>query len=206
MRNSSVREATEAYPEKMEANAEEIKYVMEHQEVSTQKAVVEIIRALKERYRHRHLAVGHCQQPKKWTQGDGGSWKKLAAAHRQMTGCAIPARRKGHHHQEPGRDNVARGDPRGQTLERRQWMHQEGSNGIWDQDLKEQLHLGNERTSNRIFRKALMLEIMKRRVEYTCDSINIPYRVSYKKRMSWHMAVMTGFLCFSHSFQENETT
>jgi hypothetical protein len=52
-------------------------------------------------------------------------------------------------------------------------MHQEGSNGIRDRDLKEQLHLGNKRTSNRIFRKALMMEIMKQGVEYTCDSINI---------------------------------
>jgi hypothetical protein len=32
---------------------------------------------------------------------------------------------------------------------------------IRNRDLKEQLHLGSERTSSRIFRKALMLEIGK---------------------------------------------
>jgi hypothetical protein len=37
----------------------------------------------------------------------------------------------------------------------------EGSNGIRGRDLKEQLCLGSERTSGRIFRKALMLEIVK---------------------------------------------
>jgi hypothetical protein len=45
------------------------------------------------------------------------------------------------------------------------WARLEGSSGIRDRDLKEQLCLGSERTSGRIFRKALMLEIMKRRME-----------------------------------------
>jgi hypothetical protein len=67
MRNSSLREVTEAYPEKMEANPEEITCLMEHHEVSKQKAVVDIIRAPKERYRYQHLAAGHSQQQKKWT-------------------------------------------------------------------------------------------------------------------------------------------
>jgi hypothetical protein len=58
------------------------KSVVQHQEVSKEKDTVSIIRALKERYRYWHLAVGHSQQSKIWTQGDGGSWKKSAAAHR----------------------------------------------------------------------------------------------------------------------------
>jgi hypothetical protein len=41
----------------------------------------------------------------------------------------------------------------------------EGGSGIRDGDLKEQLRLGSERTSGGIFRKALVLEIVKRRVE-----------------------------------------
>jgi hypothetical protein len=41
----------------------------------------------------------------------------------------------------------------------------EGSTGIRDGDFKEQLHLGSERISDRIFRKALVLEIVKGSVE-----------------------------------------
>jgi hypothetical protein len=37
----------------------------------------------------------------------------------------------------------------------------EGINGIRDRDLKKQVHLGSEMTSSRIFRKALMLGIVK---------------------------------------------
>jgi hypothetical protein len=44
--------------------------------VPTEEAVVETIEALD----GRHLAIRHRRQPKKWTQGDGGSWNKLAAA------------------------------------------------------------------------------------------------------------------------------
>jgi hypothetical protein len=40
-------------------------------------------------------------------------------------------------------------------------MHQEGSSGIRDRALKEPMHLESERTSSRIFRKDLVLEIMK---------------------------------------------
>lgn len=58
MRNSSLKETTEAYPEKkMEANPEKIKSVVEHQKVSKEKAAVYMIRALKERYGYWHLAV-----------------------------------------------------------------------------------------------------------------------------------------------------
>jgi hypothetical protein len=43
------------------------------------------IRALEDRYGARHLVTGRCLQPKKRTQGNGGSQKNLAAARRQMT-------------------------------------------------------------------------------------------------------------------------
>jgi hypothetical protein len=43
----------------------------------------------------------------------------------------------------------------------RRWVKPEGGSGIRDRDVKEQLHLGSERTSGRIFRKAVVLEIMK---------------------------------------------
>jgi hypothetical protein len=50
-------------------------------------------------------------------------------------------------------------------LERRQWTCQECNSGRRDRDLKEQPHLRKERTSVRIFRKAVVLEIMKQKVE-----------------------------------------
>jgi hypothetical protein len=56
---------------------------------------------------------------------------------------------------------------------KRHMVQLEGGDGIGAQDLKEQLRLGSERTSGRIFRKALVLEIMKQRVEtFTQDSDN----------------------------------
>jgi hypothetical protein len=88
--------------------------------------------ALKEPYGVWHLATGCRRQMQKRTQGDGGPWKKLAAAHRGMAHHAIPALCKGHGHQGPGRDNIVRGAPKGWTLERRQQMYQECSNGIRD--------------------------------------------------------------------------
>jgi hypothetical protein len=51
---------------------------------------------------------------------------------------------KGHVHQGPSRNNVARGIPEGLTL-----------NGIRDRDLREQLPLRKEGTSGRIFRKTV---------------------------------------------------
>jgi hypothetical protein len=46
-------------------------------------------------------------------------------------------------------------------LKSRQWTCQEGSNGIRDQDLKEQLCLRKERISGGIFRKTVELEVAK---------------------------------------------
>jgi hypothetical protein len=82
-----------------------------------------------------------------------------------MTHRAIPAPRKSHGHQVPGRDNVARGAPKGQTLYRRRRTRQEGSNRIRGGGLKKQLSLGSEKTSGRIFGRALVLEIMNQKVE-----------------------------------------
>jgi hypothetical protein len=77
--------------------------------------MVEMIGALMEQYGDQHLAVKR-RQPKKWTQGDGGSRKKLATTHRQMTRHAILMPCKGHGHQGSGRNNVARGAPTGRML------------------------------------------------------------------------------------------
>jgi hypothetical protein len=62
----SDQEATEAYPEKMVANPDEVKSVAVHEEVPKEEAAVETFQALKEWYEDRHLAVRrHCQL-KKW--------------------------------------------------------------------------------------------------------------------------------------------
>jgi hypothetical protein len=47
-------------------------------------------------------------------------------------------------------------------LGRRQLRSQEGINGTRNRDVKEQLRLGNERTTRGIYRKSTGLEIAKR--------------------------------------------
>jgi hypothetical protein len=95
------REVTEAYPEKMEANPEEMKSEVDHEEVPKEEATVKRVRALKKRLEDRHLAVGCHVQLRKWTQADGGSWKKLATTHRGVTCCAGVVWYKGHGHTGP---------------------------------------------------------------------------------------------------------
>jgi hypothetical protein len=102
----SWREKAKAYPEKREANPEEMKCVAVHEEVPEEDVTVKTIRALKERYGDGHIAVGSRREPKKWSQGSGGSRKELAAAWRGMTRRVIPARRKGHCHQRQGMDKA----------------------------------------------------------------------------------------------------
>jgi hypothetical protein len=47
-------------------------------------------------------------------------------------------------------------------LGRRELMRQEGTNGTKNWDVKEQLRLGNERTTRGIYRKSIGLEMAKR--------------------------------------------
>jgi hypothetical protein len=76
------REITEAYAEKIQANPEGMKSVEVHEKVPKEEAVVNTVRALKNRYADRHLrvAMGRRRQVKKRGQGDDGSRKKMAAA------------------------------------------------------------------------------------------------------------------------------
>jgi hypothetical protein len=92
-----------------------MKSAAENQEVPNYEATVETIGALEDQYVDRNLAVGRRRQPKKRTQGDGGSRKKLTAAHRRITRRAVPARSKGRSH-------------RGATVEKRPKCN----NGILD--------------------------------------------------------------------------
>jgi hypothetical protein len=80
----------------METNPEEMKSEAEHEEAPKEEAAVKPVRALKRRHGDWSLPIRRHSQPKKRTQGDGGSWKKLVTAHKGMTHHAIPAGRKGH--------------------------------------------------------------------------------------------------------------
>jgi hypothetical protein len=82
---TACQEATEACLESKEPTSE---LVAVHDEVPKEEAAVKTVRALKKRYGDWHLAVGHCRQLKKWTQGDGGSQKKVATTSGGMT--AVP--------------------------------------------------------------------------------------------------------------------
>jgi hypothetical protein len=64
-------------------------------------------------------------------------------------------------HQGPGKDSVARGAPKGWTLEKNHRTCQGDSSGIRDRDLKEQVRLGSERAFNKTVRKTIGLEVMK---------------------------------------------
>jgi hypothetical protein len=72
---------------------------------------VETIRTLLDRYGVLHLAIGPHRQWKKRTQGDGGSWKKLADYCRRMTWRAIPSWCKGRGYKGPTVKKRRRKDP-----------------------------------------------------------------------------------------------
>jgi hypothetical protein len=90
----------------LEANSEEKESEAVHEEVPEEEAAVETSGARKKRHRGRHLAVRCRGQPKEWTQGNGGTRKKLAVAQRGMTRRAGAARRKGHGRQGQGQEKA----------------------------------------------------------------------------------------------------
>jgi hypothetical protein len=102
----------------MEANPGELQSIVVYQKVPKEVATVETVTALKKRHRDGNLAVGSRQRPKKRTQGNGGSRKKLAARRRttRLAGMAYRKEhgRQGHRrtvlHQEPRRDERTRRD------------------------------------------------------------------------------------------------
>jgi hypothetical protein len=69
----------------LEANPEEIKFVMEHQKAPKEEAAMETVGELVNRYWDRHLALRRRRQLRKLTLDDGGFRKKLGAACRRMT-------------------------------------------------------------------------------------------------------------------------
>jgi hypothetical protein len=111
----------EACLEKMDTT--DLEAITVRQEVPKE-AAVETIRALEDQYGDRYLAVGHHRQPKKWTQGNGRTQQKLAAAQGQLTDSAIPTLRRRHGHQGPGKDDDVQGAPKGMTFEKRHQAQQ----------------------------------------------------------------------------------
>jgi hypothetical protein len=114
-----------------------------------EEAEVETVGALEDRSGDRRLTAGHRRQPKKRTQGNGRSWKKLAATLRWMVCRAVSARRKGRNHNLP-------------MVEKRRRKAPECKNRIEDRDARRQLSLTKDRTSDRIFKRTVDLEIEKR--------------------------------------------
>jgi hypothetical protein len=75
---TACQDATEAFLESKKPTSLEVESKAEHDEVPKEEAAVETFGASKKRHRDRHLAIRCRSQPKKRTQGNGGSWKKLA--------------------------------------------------------------------------------------------------------------------------------
>jgi hypothetical protein len=111
-----------------------------------------MIGALENRYGDRHLAVGHRRQPKKRTQGDSGSQQKLVPARGRLTRRAIPAPRKGHGRQGPGKD-ISCAEPIKDGRSRRDAERHKYSNVIKDQGARRQLHLKERTTGSGIRRR-----------------------------------------------------
>jgi hypothetical protein len=137
------REGRKAYLKK-EPTPVQMANIAVHPEIPNEKAAVgEIYRELEDQYWDKHLAIGYCQQPKKLTQGDGGSQQKLGTARGWLTCHAILASCKGHGRQGPSKDDV-QGAPKQWTFVKRHWTKPRRNNCITNRDQKQQLHLGSK--------------------------------------------------------------
>jgi hypothetical protein len=59
----------------LEANQEQVEVVAEDLEVRNEEAEMETVGTLEDGYGDRHVTAGRRRQPKKRTQGNGGSWR-----------------------------------------------------------------------------------------------------------------------------------
>jgi hypothetical protein len=146
----------------LEANPEEMQFVVEHWEVPKEHATVKSVGGPRKRHGRRNLASGHCRKPKEPTWGNCGSQKKLAAASRKMTRHAgVPWRKVRVVRKNQTRDKVSRRTPKGWTFGKKCRLKPESIKGMRTQGLKKQLYLRTERTSGKIFGKTSGLEIAK---------------------------------------------
>jgi hypothetical protein len=79
----------------IETSLKEMKAVVKHQEVPMEEAAVKSSGTMKRRHRGQHLAAGRHGEPKELTQGECGSWRKLAATCRKVSRHAAVEQRKG---------------------------------------------------------------------------------------------------------------
>jgi hypothetical protein len=129
-----------------EANHGKTEVTAEHQDVPNEETMAETTGALEDQFGEWHLAIGRCQQLKKWIQGDGGSRQKLATSCRWFTRCAIPALRKGHGRRGPGKTP---------------------GNGIGGRSRRQELCLGSKETFYVVLGQTHRLEIVKRVVRFS---------------------------------------
>jgi hypothetical protein len=76
-----------------------------------------------------------------------------------LTHCAIPALRKGHGHEGPGKDSIARGTLKGQTFRKRHQVQLEFNNGMRSRGLRA-ITFGKENTQQDL-QQTIELEVTK---------------------------------------------
>jgi hypothetical protein len=162
------------------------------EEVLEEEAAVETSRAQKKRCKGWDLVVRRRGKPKERTKGNGESRKKLATAGIGMTLRAEVAKHKGRSYTGPmveqrqrnnrTRHKVARRAPEGRALQKSRRNGPECNNGIRNQDFKEQLRLGSERTSSGIYRKALVPGIVRRTVRSSVRMRIMSIRTLWRSR------------------------
>jgi hypothetical protein len=118
---------------------------------------VDTVRSFEDPHMDQHLVVRSRRQWKKRTQGKGGGSRKMMAATRRLMILRAVHIRKG-----PGRDSVARRTPKKRTFVKRR--RKTCKSGIKDRTDRRQLQLRIERTSDKIVRKTVKLEVTKRMV------------------------------------------
>jgi hypothetical protein len=111
--SQSWREEMKVCLEKLDAFPEETDVAVKQQMIPKEEVAVETIGAPMDW----RLAVRRHGLPKKRTQNDGGSRKKLAATRRRMIRRVVPARRQGRTHKRP-------------TVEKRRLKKLKCNNGI----------------------------------------------------------------------------
>jgi hypothetical protein len=151
-----------------------------HEDVSKEEAAVQNCESTKNLYGDRHLTVRRRRQPKKQTQGNGGSQKKLAAARGRLTCRAVPARREGHGRQGPGKDSVVQGAQKRRTFGKRRRAEPECNSGIRVRDLKKRLRLGSMRAIKKALRQITGLEVAKRAEEFSIRLRKMTVRTLWK--------------------------
>jgi hypothetical protein len=131
-------------------------------------------------YRDWHLLpVSHRGRLKKWTQGNGGSWMKLAAAYRGMTRHAVVAQHKVCSHKgltieqrqpkNQTKDSISRGTSKGRTFGRRHLAKPESITGVvvmsgkqvntW-QDLQEDRGAGGRKVNSWDFQRLRIMSVI----------------------------------------------